>query len=110
MRLAAFGNVNFDYAVSGVRLHRGEGRDFSAQVGTVTSDKLPVSVNFAPIAKGYRAELLKASIGGINASGPGMDGLSAALGLPASFIADIVNLFGSGISTQRAGLLEGTGT
>ena len=100
--VAAFGNVTLNYAVSGIRLQRGEGRDFSIQLGSAEQN-LTISISFVPIAKGYRADLLRASVGGISASGTGVAGSLAPV---AGFVA---SLFSNVINDHLAVLLEGTG-
>ena len=102
--VAAYGDATLEYAIAGVRLGRGDGRDFSVTMGAVASNTLTVSVNFVPIAKGYRADLLRASVGGISGSGTGFAGFAASLaGLAA-------NVFTYCINDHLVVLLDGTGT
>jgi hypothetical protein len=102
--VAAFGNITLQYSVSGIRPQRGAGRDFTVQMGAVSSNLLTVSVNFVPIAKGYRADLLRASVGGINGSGTGLAGFAASLA------GTMANQFTHVIDGHLVVLLEGTGT
>jgi hypothetical protein len=74
--VATFGNLTFNYAVSGIQLQRGEGRDFSIQLGSAGSNQT-IQIGFVPRALGYRADLLRASVGGISASGTGVAGTLA---------------------------------
>jgi hypothetical protein len=98
--VAAFGNVTCTYAISGIRLKRGEGRDFRIQLGSAEQNQ-NISINFVPIAKGYRADVLRATVGGISASGPGIAGILA--GFAGPFCEGLIN-------DHLAVLLEGTGT
>jgi hypothetical protein len=102
--VAAFGNVTFGYAIPTVRLRRGEGRDFTVQITATGANSVTVSANFTPITKGYRADVLHASVGGVQGSGTGLAGFSAAL---AAFV---MNQFTSVIDSYLAVLLVGTGT
>ena len=101
--VAAFGNVTLNYAVSGVQLQRGEGRDFSIQLASA-GETLTIAISFVPTAKGYRADLLRASIGGISASGTG------AAGILAPVVGLLGNLFSNLINNHLAVLVKGIGT
>jgi hypothetical protein len=101
--VAAFGNVTLNYAVSGMQLQRGEGRDFSIQLASAGGN-LTISISFVPIAKGYRADLLRPSVGGISASGTGVAGILAPVaGLVGNLCSNVIN-------NHLAVLVKGTGT
>jgi IPT/TIG domain len=102
--VAAYGDATLEYAIARVRLQRGDGRDFSITMGAVVASNVTVSVNFVPIAKGYRADLLHVSVGGISGSGSGFAGFAASLA------GSVANMFTHFINGQLVVLLEGTGT
>jgi hypothetical protein len=99
--VATFGNVTLNYAVSGIQLQRG--RDFSVQLTPPAGGNQTISVRFLPRAKGYRADLLRASVGGISASGTGVAG---ALAPVAQYLGP---LYYNIINNHLAVLLVGTG-
>ena len=73
-------------------------------MGAASSNALAVSANFVPIVKGYRADILRVSVGGINGSGTGFAGFAASLA------GTMANVFSTTINEHLAVLLEGTGT
>ncbi|HJY81688.1 MAG TPA: IPT/TIG domain-containing protein [Candidatus Binatia bacterium] len=99
--IAAFGDVTLSFALAGVDLDRGTGRDFSqtAGVGGPGPD-VTVPVVFTPTAKGFRADVLRASVGGAQMSGSGLAGQLASLLAP---------FFGPLINDRLGVLVEGNG-
>jgi hypothetical protein len=99
--VATFGNVTLNYAVSGIQLQRG--RDFSVQLTPAAGGNQTIQISFVPRAQGDRADLLRASVGGISASGTGVAGtLAPVAGL-------VGNLFSGFINNYLAVLLHGIG-
>jgi hypothetical protein len=86
--VAAFGNVTLNYAVSGIQLQRGV-RDFSIQLTPPAGGNQTIQISFAPTAKGYRADLVRASVGGVSASGTGV--LAPIVGFLGPLYSNIIN-------------------
>jgi hypothetical protein len=101
--VVTFGNVTLNYAVSGIQLQRGEGRDFSIQLTPAAGGNQTIQISFVPRAQGYRADLLRASVGGISASGTGVAGTLAPVA------GSVANLFIGFMNNYLAVHLHGIG-
>jgi hypothetical protein len=95
--IAAYGDITANYALAGLRLDRGIGRDFTLQFDGTAN----ISVAFSPIKNGYRADVVRATIGGLAISGTG---------LAASLAAAIAPLFAATLNNYLSVLVEGNGT
>jgi len=95
--IAAYGDMTINYAIAGLRLDRGTGRDFILQSDGTGN----ISVAFSPIEKGYRADVVRAAVGGIKISGTG---------LAASLAAAIAPFLAPTINNYLGILVEGNGT
>ncbi len=100
--IAAFGDITVSYAIAGFNLDRTAG-DFSFTVSTVGGGPVTVSVSFKPTAKGYRADVLRASVGGLHLSGTGVAGVLASF---ANVVAPSLTAL---VNSYVAVLLEGDG-
>jgi hypothetical protein len=93
--IAAFGNMSVTYSIIGFTLDRASASDFVLQPGAGTVD-----VVFQPTATGYRADVVRANVGGIQITGSGLVAAIAGALAP-SFAPVLRNYLGV--------LVEGTG-
>jgi IPT/TIG domain len=102
--VAAFGNVTFKCAVQSVQLARGDKRDFQVEINKSAPSIVTLSARFTPLAKGFRADIARVNVGGVEGSGSGL------LGFSVQIAAFLMNQFASTISANLTVLLKGTGT
>lgn len=103
--IAAFGDIALTYSIAGFRFDRAPS-DFSftaPTIGASAGGSIAVSVSFRPAAKGYRANVLRASVGGLHLSGAGLGGVLA------SFANLVGPLLTPLVNSYVAVLLEGNG-
>jgi hypothetical protein len=102
--MAAFGNVTFKYAVQSVQLARGDKRDFQIEMNKSVPGIVTLSARFTPLAKGFRADIARVNVGGVEGSGSGLIDFSVQM---AAFL---MNQFASTISANLRVMLKGMGT
>jgi IPT/TIG domain len=102
--LAAFGNVTFKYAAQNIQLARGDNRDFQLEIDKSVPGVVKLSARFNPLAKGFRADMARVNVGGVEGSGSGLVGYSVQM------LAFLMNQFASTISANLTVMLKGTGT
>jgi len=101
--IAAFGDITATYSIAALSFDR-NAADFSYTTAGGGAGPVTVSVTFKPVTKGYRANILRASVGGLHLSGAGAAGVLAAFAnLVAPSLAPLVNGY-------VAVLVEGSGS
>jgi len=95
--MAAFGDMSLTYSIIGFSLDRAAGSDFALQDGAGPGT---IDVLFKPVESGYRADVVRANVGGVHVSGGGLVGAIAGAIAP-SFVPVLRSYLGV--------LLEGTG-
>jgi hypothetical protein len=101
--IAAVGDITVSYSIAALSFD-GSATDFSFTSGAGGAGAVTISVSFKPVAKGYRANVLRASVGGLHLSGAGVSGpLAPFATLVAPSLAPLVNSY-------VAVLLEGNGS